>query len=114
MSGNDNAVLLRIQEILAERSWSVYKLAKESDIPYSSLNNIFIRHTTPTIISLEKICKGFNISLSEFFSYDIPIKQKTDLTTYERTIINTYRELNRNDKKILEAYLYGLAKKQNL
>lgn len=111
MSENANKVLLRIQELLADRDWSIYKLAKESEIPYSSLNNIFIRDTCPTIISLEKICKGFDITLSEFFSYDTPFKQRTDLSTKEREIIDTYRELPRNDKKILEAYLDGLLKK---
>ncbi|SEW38968.1 helix-turn-helix domain-containing protein [[Clostridium] fimetarium] len=111
MSENTNRVLLRMQELLAERDWSIYKLAKESDIPYSSVNNIFIRNTCPTIVSLEKICKGFDVTLSEFFSYDTPIKQRTDLSTKERKIIHKYRELPRNDKKILEAYLDGLLKK---
>ena len=34
-------VLDRIQQLLTFKHWSLYKLAKQSDIPYSSLNNIF-------------------------------------------------------------------------
>ena len=48
-------VLDRIQQLLTFKHWSLYKLAKQSDIPYSSLNNIFNRQTCPTMVTLEKI-----------------------------------------------------------
>ena len=35
-------------------------LAKESDIPYSSLNSLFLKNNQPTLSTLEKICKGFH------------------------------------------------------
>lgn len=63
-----NSTLLRIQELLEQKKWTVYKLSKESDIPYSSLNSLFLKNNQPTISTLEKICKGLNIALSDFFS----------------------------------------------
>ncbi len=62
-----NTTLLKIELLMSERGWSLYKLAKESDVPYSSLRNLFHRNTEPTITTLRKICKGLNITLAEFF-----------------------------------------------
>lgn len=36
-----NDVLKRIKEILDEKGWTLYKLSKETGIPYSSLNSLF-------------------------------------------------------------------------
>lgn len=106
-----NSVINRIQELLAEREWSVYRLAKEADIPYSSLNNIFVRNNYPTIATLERICSGLGITMSEFFK-DNTCPAKSDVyTAKEKDIIVTYRQLDNDDKKLFHAYLDGLAKR---
>lgn len=104
-------VLNRIQYFLRYKHWSVYKLAKESGLPYSSLNNIFNRKTCPTLPTLEKICKGLNISLSEFFAYHKNPLQSDTLTDTEQDIINSYQSLSLKDKELLETYLKGLCKR---
>ncbi len=107
----ENDVIDRIQFFLDYKHWSVYKLAKEADLPYSSLNNIFNRKTCPSIPTLEKICIGLNISLSEFFEYkNNPLKSEI-LTESEQNVINSYKSLSINDKKLLDAYLNGLCKR---
>ena len=65
---NNNEILKKIETYMKLRNWSIYKLAKEADIPYSSLNSMFLKNTQPTIPTLEKICSGLNISMSDFFS----------------------------------------------
>lgn len=107
----EHDVLDRIQYLLDFNHWSLYKLAKESGLPYSSLNNIFNRKTLPTIPTLEKICAGFGISMSDFFDYhQNPLKTPT-LADGEQDIINAYRTLSHKDKELLSAYLRGLCKK---
>ena len=54
----ENVVLGRIRELMNLNHWSIYKLAKASGIPYSSLNNCFQRNTTPTIPTLENFAKA--------------------------------------------------------
>ena len=49
---NENWILVKLRKYLTDYGWSIYKLAKESDIPYSSLNNIFVRNTMPTVSTL--------------------------------------------------------------
>lgn len=59
-------VTKRIKDLCNAYSWTYYRLAKESDITYSTLSAMLNKGTIPSIPTLEKICKGFNISLSQF------------------------------------------------
>lgn len=106
----ENKVLDRINYFLDFKHWTLYRLAKESGIPYSSLNNIFLRNTCPTIPTLEKICVGFGISLAEFFSFGENPLHSDALTAREEEILYAYRCLSVQDKALLEAYLDGLCK----
>lgn len=110
----ENEVLNRIEFLLQYRRWSVYKLAQASGLPYSSLNNIFNRKTCPTIPTLEKICFGLNISLSDFFDYSSNPLRTDGLTDHEQSIINCYQSLSVHDKELFDTYLQGLCKKNPL
>lgn len=59
---------MRIQRLMAEKGWTEYRLAKESGLSQSTITNLFKRNTVPGISTLESICKGFGISLAQFFS----------------------------------------------
>ena len=48
----------------------MYKLAKEAELSWSTVRNIFKRNTNPTISILEIMCKTLDISLSQFFDVD--------------------------------------------
>ena len=104
-------VLKRIQQLLDFKHWSLYKLAKKSGIAYSSLNNIFNRQTCPTVITLEKICKGLDISLSEFFAFGENPLRNESISSEQQELLNAFEELSIQDKKLLQAYLNGLRKK---
>ena len=60
--------LRKINRMRLERGWSVYRLSVESDLPQSTLINMFNRETQPSIATLEAICKGFGITVAEFFA----------------------------------------------
>ena len=66
------------------------------------------RQTCPTMVTLEKICHGFNISLSEFFSFESNPLRNELLSDDEEELLNTYKELSVQNKKLLKAYLDGL------
>ena len=104
----EERVLERIQQLLTFNQWSLYKLAKVSELPYSSLNNLFNRRTCPTISTLEKICSGFNISLADFFNFkENPLRNET-ISEKEQRLLNAYASLSQKDKELLTAYLKGL------
>lgn len=58
----------RLRDLLLEKGWSEYRLAKASGLSESTIANIFKRNTMPSISTLESICHGFGITLSQFFA----------------------------------------------
>ena len=58
----------RLRHLLAERNWTEYRLAKECGLSESTIANIFRRNTLPSIPTIEAICKGFGITVSQFFA----------------------------------------------
>ena len=58
----------RLRQLMAERGWTAYRLAKESGLSESTLANIFKRNTVPSISTLESVCSAFGISLAQFFA----------------------------------------------
>lgn len=110
---NENWILVKLRKYLTDYGWSIYKLAKESDIPYSSLNNIFVRNTMPTVSTLMKLCNGLGVSMSDFFkddTLDQPDSHVVKLSDEQAEILTKYDRLSASDKKLLAAYLSGLAK----
>lgn len=61
-------VLERLRVLLDERGWTEYRLAKECGLSESTIANIFRRNSVPSITTLESICNGFGITLSQFFA----------------------------------------------
>ena len=58
----------RLRQLLDERGWTEYRLSKECGLSESTLANIFRRNTLPSISTLEAICTGFGITISQFFA----------------------------------------------
>ena len=44
-----------------------YELAKRCGISHSTISTIFRKNRQPSITTLQRICKGLNISMAEFF-----------------------------------------------
>lgn len=62
----------RIRELCSFRGWSIYRLAKECGITYSTLCTMLNSANYPSIPTLTKICHGLGISLSDFFDNERP------------------------------------------
>lgn len=117
----EKKVIERIRELMENRHWSVYRLAKEAAVPYSTLNNVFNRGTCPSIPVLLSICDAYGITLPEFFEglFSVRKRKKGDaegavsleLSQDEADLMYLYRALSRSDKKIASAYMQGLGKK---
>lgn len=101
----DVFVIEHIKELCNQRGWTYYKLAQESNIPYSSLNTMLKKQHIPSMNNLIKICRGFNITLTQFFS---GIEKPTD---EQSTLLNVWNLLDENSKNLALNYIYGLAHK---
>ena len=88
-------ILNRIKHLKDERGWSNYKLAKEANISEGSLNNLFRLNNQPTISTLEAICTGFGISLSQFFADD---NEAMVLNKEQREMLDVWNTLTKKQK----------------
>ena len=91
-------LLERIKTLRDERGWSNYRLAKEAGISEGSLNNLFRLNNLPTIPTLEAICAGFDITLSQFFAED---GEAVVLSDDQRDMLNTWNTLTKDKKTAL-------------
>lgn len=63
-------VLNKIQIERQKRGWTEYALAKNSELSQSTISSWYRKDLEPSLASLEKICNGLGITLSQFFSLD--------------------------------------------
>ena len=85
----------RLKKLLNERGWAEYKLAKTCGLSESTIANIFRRNTMPSIPTLEAICNGFNITLSQFFADAEMVELSPDL----KELFDNYISLTPEQKK---------------
>ncbi len=72
------AVAKRIDELLFKKGWSLYRLAKDSCLPLSTLKNLYTGHTkSPTLSIIFKISASFDMTPLQFL--DSPIFSDEDL-----------------------------------
>ena len=64
----NEAVSIRLQELMEERNMTAYQLYIKSGLPKSSIGNI-INCTYPSVKLrvLHEVCQGLDISITEFF-----------------------------------------------
>ena len=87
----------RIRELMAERGWTDYRLAKEANLSHSTVTNMFNRNNAPTLPTLEAVCQAFGITLAQFFSSD----GETPLTSEQQTLFAKWSTLTDRQKQIL-------------
>ena len=61
-------VHIKLQQILDNFDWSAYKLSKESGLSESTLSHILSQKNNPSLSTIEVICNGLGITLSQFFA----------------------------------------------
>ena len=60
-------ILQRILDERTRRGWSEYTLAQKSGLTQSTISTWYRKDLQPSVASIEKICHGLGITLSEFF-----------------------------------------------
>lgn len=100
----DMDILHKITQLKEERGWSSYRLAKEANIPQSTISNLYNRDNSPSLSTLISICDAFGITPSQFFS-DIT---DASLTEDQNNLLHCWVRLDRNQKEKVMIYMKGL------
>lgn len=91
-------VLGEITRLRLQRGWSEYELSQNAGVSQSTISTWYRRNQTPTIQTLEKICKGFGITLSQFFAEG---SDAICLTPEQIEMLNSWSALNTRQKAII-------------
>lgn len=105
----ENEIIERIQSLCKARSWTSYRLAKESGITYSTLCTMLHKANAPSLPTLIKICNGFGITLAQFFDVD---DERALLTEAESAHLLRWNKLSEENRKIAEKYIDYLLSEQ--
>lgn len=88
----------RIRQLMDERGWTDYRLAKESGLSHSTVTNMFNRNNAPTLPTLEAVCRAFGITLSQFFSEG---NSPNALTEEQQKLFSRWSTLTEEQKNAL-------------
>ena len=84
----------RLRQMHNDRGWTEYKLAKVCGLNQSTIANIYRRNSVPSISTLETICRGFGITLSQFFADG----EMVELTPELKELFNNWVNLTPEQK----------------
>ena len=95
----------KIRALMEERGWTVYRLAKESGVSWSTIRNMFDRNTEPTVPTVEAICEGLGITLEELLLGE----GFTALDDEQKDLLSKWSTLTAENKKIMLTLLNKLS-----
>lgn len=96
----------RLQQLMDERDWTIYRIAKEANIPWSTIRNMFKRNTEPSISTLEALCAALGMTLPQFFDID----NEMGLAPEQSQLLQKWNKLREKDKHLVSELIDALNK----
>lgn len=90
-------VLQEITRLCEERNWTNYELAKRSDLQPSTISTWYSKKQTPQLKTIEKVCKGFGITMSQFFAEG---PDPISLTEEQKEMLDNWSALTEKQQKL--------------
>ena len=87
----------RLKKMLKERGLTVYRMSELSGLSNTTLANVFKRNTVPSISTLQAICNGFGITLSQFFAEG----EMVEMTPELKKLFEGWVNLNKEQKDVI-------------
>ncbi|MBE6724455.1 MAG: helix-turn-helix transcriptional regulator [Ruminococcaceae bacterium] len=97
----------RIRCLMEQRGWTPYRLAKESGLSDATIGNLFRRNTMPSIATLSAICRGFRITVAEFFGGD----ELASITPETRELLDSWNQLSAEQQTVLKQLIKCMIQK---
>lgn len=97
----------RLNSLLDDCSWTVYKLINESHVSKNSVYNACKGNKGIQINTLFRICNTLDISLLDFFSYQVQ-SEDLNLSKAERIDVINRRKLDESAQQRISAYIQAL------
>lgn len=90
-------ILAEITRLRLKRNWSEYQLAQHSGLSQSTISTWYRKNQIPTLQTLEKVCSGFGITLSQFFASD---DDAVSLTEGQKELLDCWAALTNTQQEL--------------
>ncbi|MBQ9090692.1 MAG: helix-turn-helix transcriptional regulator [Anaerotignum sp.] len=101
----EDEIMERVDKLCQKYNISKYRLSKLTGISQSSLSKMSKKQSTLSIITLEKICSAFGITLAQFFSNE---DSYPDLSEDQLHLLQEWSALEPKQKEFLLAMIKQL------
>lgn len=98
-------ILKKITKLRLERNWTEYELAKHSGLTQSTISTWYRKNQVPTLPTLEKVCNGLGITLSQFFAEGDDL---VCLTPEQQKMLDNWSALNTSQQEVIMALLENM------
>jgi transcriptional regulator with XRE-family HTH domain len=88
-------VLNRITELRLSHNWTEYQLAQKAGLPQSTISSWYRKEMLPTLQSLDKICKAFDMTMAQFLAEDDNL---IEITPDQKDLLNRWELLSAKQK----------------
>ena len=101
----ENYVSAKITDLCSKSGISKYRLSQRTGISQSALSDITKMKKLPTLITLEKICDAFGITLAQFFTEDGNVLY---LSEEQKRLLQTWSTLRPEEKNFINTCMESL------
>lgn len=91
-------VLKEITRLRTERGWTEYELAKRSGLEQSTVSTWYRKKQVPRLQTLEKVCHGLGVTLSQFFAEG---EDPVSLSPTQREMLEHWSALEPKQQEII-------------
>lgn len=103
----DEYVSRKIAQLLDKRGWTLEQLAEKADVSYAVLQTAMQQNEAPSVSAVIRICEAFGITMSDFFDEGMDSVSQVEVS--DQQLFVDIHHVPRDDKKLVSAYMKGLA-----
>ena len=96
---NESFCVRRIRGLMERSGYNTYLLSKYSGVSISSLSAMLEKNAQPRVGTIEKICRAFDITISQFFD-----RSSADLSKNQQKLFASFNSLDKEHQRQVIAY----------
>ncbi|MCM1117891.1 MAG: helix-turn-helix transcriptional regulator [bacterium] len=98
---------MRIEELCSKGGITRYQLSSRTGISQSALSDIVRKKNVPSLITIERICAAFGITIAQFFTQG---EHLPDLSDEQKELLLLWNGLKLEEKEIVTIFIKSIRK----
>lgn len=103
----EDYVPIRIEELCSKGGITRYQLSSRTGISQSALSDIVRKKNVPSLITIERICAAFGITIAQFFTQG---EHLPDLSDEQKELLLLWNGLKLEEKEIVTTFIKSIQK----